>query len=484
MSDLQAPRVSEWQRLHPSAVAVWAVERLRAALFGLIAAGASRRFWVIGLVSVGILVLGVGMAVLRQRRFRFRIEGDALVIRDGVIQVRHTVIPLERIQSVDIVEKLRHRIFGVVELRAEAVGGQQAEASLVALSKDEAEGLRRRLLRLQQVDVDRVEPIPVLAKLGPRDLVLAGITGGRVAVFAVLLGYLDDLLPGDVFELLFRRAFERAESGGSLVLYLLLPLVIIVGISVALSLAATAFRYWDFTVTREHERLVITRGLFDKRRSAIPLKRLQAVRVVENPIRRLLKLASLTVVVAGYSGPREEIEETSMLLPIASRDRAVAIAAELTGVPEIAARRFDRFPARSLVPRFIASLVGPSVLFGPVALVEASIPGSRSSIALYGLIIGLALAFLSVAGWRAKGLALSIPPQFILFRSGAIFRRTIFIPLANVQNLSVRSGPVSRVLSLATLTFGVPKVPTTTSGLDRTVAFNSFEALATGLSAK
>lgn len=473
----QQPSLPEWQRLHPSAAAIWTVERMRTAVFGLIAAGASRRLWIIGAVSVGILVAGVGLAVLRQRRFLFRIEGSALVVRDGVIQVRHTVIPLERIQSVDIVEKLRHKIFGVVELRAEAIGGQQTEASFVALPRDAAEDLRRRLLRLREAEQSMVDESPVLAKLGPRDLALAGLTGGRVAIFAVILGYLDDLLPGDMFELLFRRAFQRAESGGSWVAYLLVPVAVIFGVSVALSLVATALRYWDFTVTHEEERLLITRGLLDKRRSAIPLKKLQAVRVVENPIRRLFRLASLTVVVAGYSGPREEVQETSMLLPIARRDKAIAIASRLTGIPEPIGE-FQGTPARAMVPRLVVSALISLVVMAVGRL--GMWPPDYRFITTAGVVLMVFLIGMSFAGWRAR--AYSFTDRFVVLRSGVVIRRTTLIPLTNVQNLKINAGPLNQALGLASLTFGVPKSPSKAWGLDREEAFNSFEAFSEDLS--
>ena len=56
---------------------------------------------------------------MRWWRFRWRLDPGALVIEQGLLQRRRRVIPLERIQSVDLVTGLPHRVLGVTEVRVE-----------------------------------------------------------------------------------------------------------------------------------------------------------------------------------------------------------------------------------------------------------------------------------------------------------------------------------------------------------------------------
>ena len=62
--------------------------------------------------------------------------------------------------------------------------------------------------------------------------------------------------------------------------------------------------YYDFTVTEKNNRLIITRGLLEKKRVTIPLHRVQAVKIVENPFRQMLGLATVVVESAGGSFTR------------------------------------------------------------------------------------------------------------------------------------------------------------------------------------
>src|SRR4029453_19670997 len=109
----------------------------------------------------------------------FRADSRPPHPRGGLLQRWERTIQLPRIQSVDVVQKLTHRAFGVVELRIEVVGGQSTEAPLVALTPDEATRLRALLMSDLADEGESSEP--PLVRMQPRDLPVAGRTGGRVA---------------------------------------------------------------------------------------------------------------------------------------------------------------------------------------------------------------------------------------------------------------------------------------------------------------
>ncbi|NIP78504.1 MAG: PH domain-containing protein, partial [Gemmatimonadetes bacterium] len=78
--------------------------------------------------------------------FRYRLEGDELIIDSGVLSRRRRVIPLARIQNVDLKRSALERLAGVAELRLEtASGGSDTEAGLAVLSLDEAHALQAQL---------------------------------------------------------------------------------------------------------------------------------------------------------------------------------------------------------------------------------------------------------------------------------------------------------------------------------------------------
>jgi putative membrane protein len=409
------------------------------------------------------LALALGGPVVRWLRFRYTIAGDLLVLEGGLLFRWRREIPFARVQSVDVVQKLRHRLFGVVELRIEVVGGRATEASFPALQPAEAERLRSIVLSGEQA-LSVPEASPHLARMTPADLLLAGATGGRVAVVALMLGYAQQLLPE---EAAYGYAERLARSGLVAIVLLLAGFLIV---SVAVSLVATVVVYWDFTVRREGRRVVITRGLLEHRRALIPLHRLQALRVAENPMRRLLGLASVSAVLAGYTANREEGEETSVVLPVARRDQALALVGQLLGLDtELATLELEGVSSRALVRRLVYAAGGTLAL----GMAAVAVIGARGAVAFVALPLGAVWAWMS---WR--GMAHALSGEHVFVRSGALGRRLYVVPVANVQHLELKSSPLQRVLSLATLRLRIPKASPTVTDLIETRADERFDALA------
>lgn len=442
---MQAPTPSDdpggAKRLDPAAVGVWIAEIVgRFAfpiVFVLLFGGQSLRLFAV------FVTIGIGASVVRYLRFRYRLEPNALVVEGGVLQTWRRVIPFARIQSVDVVEKLRHRLFGVVELRIEAAGGRETEAALVALRPDEAERVRSRLLAHTGVPPRPDVVVPPLIKLHPRMLLLAGVTGGRVAILAVLLGYGVDLVSEETAVRLLSRL------GGAGIGRIVLIIALFVAVAVVISIVATLLVYWDFTITRDAERLTITRGLLERRRAVVPLGRLQAIRMEENLVRWVLGLASLRAVSAGRPRQAEDEQETSVLLPVGTRRVAVAMIGSLLDVPaEQLLTRLERPPTRAVVPRILGAVAVGTVI-GVLAVIAAGRVG-----AVAFAVVPLALA-LAVVSWRTLGATFERGTAVV--RSGVFVRRTLVMPVGNLQHLSLTVSPPQRPLGLATLRLSIPR---------------------------
>ncbi len=435
------------RRLRPSAVPIWFLYdtgRLILGLIPLLVVG--------GGLSPVLLLVGLFMLIspaIKYSRFRYDILGNTLVVEGGFISRWRRVIPRERVQSIDVVEKLRHRAFGVVELRIEAVGGKQTEAALVALLPDEADRIRHWASGgIQDLSRDAAaqDTSPTLARLTGSDLLLAGITGGRVAVLAALIGYGQEVIGENSFDAVTTFA-GRLLPGASLVVVISLLVALTLALSLLFSIALTILIYWDFTLRLEDNRLVITRGLLERRRAQIPLRRVQAIQVDENIVRRWLGLASLTVVVAGYSSEGQENEESSVLLPLGRREKAWRVAGEILGAPNLASDTLERSPSRAVFRAgVLPGLLGLTA--GTVARLFLGGPGA----AVY-LVVPLSWTF----GWllwrcREHGLV----PGYVLIRSGFLVRRTSVVPEANIQHLQLTWSILQRALRLATVKVHIP----------------------------
>src|SRR5690606_24260906 len=65
-------------------------------------------------VAVAVLAL---VAVWRYFTYRYRIDGDSLFIRSGLLERSLRQVPFSRIHNVELRQSLLHRAFGVAEVK-------------------------------------------------------------------------------------------------------------------------------------------------------------------------------------------------------------------------------------------------------------------------------------------------------------------------------------------------------------------------------
>lgn len=456
------------RQLHAAAVPIWVMYDAGRFFFALIPA------ILLGGIQPALLVVipfVIGAPLVRFRRFHYQLTDGTLMVEGGLINRWRRVIPRERVQSVDVIEKLRHRAFGVVEVRVEAIGAQQTEAALVALTRGEADRIKRWATGEGTggaASEGDVRTHPVLARLTPADLVISGVTGGRVAVLAVLLGYAQEFVGEQTLQQA-RSLVQALMPDTSMVTAAAIFVLALLTISLLLSVIATVFVHWDFTLTLEDDRLVITRGLLERRRAQIPLHRVQAVEIHENLLRRAFGLASLTVVVAGYNQQGQQDERTNVLLPIGRHKVAWSVAARVLRAPsEVDTFLLTPRPRRALHKNLLLVTL-PAGLAGVVATVLGGVVG-----ALVFLLVPL-LWTGQYLGHRAAGHG--IYDDFVLIRSGVVVRTTSIVPRVNLQHLQMVWSALQAGFGLATIRLHIPRSVPRAGDMDRTEATRWFNRL-------
>lgn len=448
-------------RLHPAVLVIWPFNQIFPIAVLLVAGNLT------GMIALVLLAGSVITGLIRYRRFSWRLEEGSLVIEQGLIQHRRRVIPLERVQSVDLVRKVRHRLFGVVEVRVEAIGGSATEGKLDALAQDEAVRLRAALLAARETGrvtgaaaaaleerSERAEqPAGELVHLRPTRLVLAGLTGGRVGVVAAMLGAAEQLL-GNRITQLFSRLPNVLDPTGLIGLALVIAVL-----AFLLSVLATAVAYWDFRLIREQDQLRVRRGLLEQRVDTVPLRRIQSVRVEENLVRRLLGYAAVKVDIAGKAGGNDA-RDTGLLLPLGTRAEAHALVAGLLDAPEMGNVRLEPMPIRARDRRLIRAAVVTLVLAAAAGVIAelvgdqvASVSGALGTLAL----VGVPAVIAALDAYRALGAA--HVAGTVIGRAGVLVRRTAYVPIRNLQMLKLTATPFQRRRGLATLGLEIARSP-------------------------
>jgi len=439
------------RHLHPVAMLVGAIRTVRRWIGGLVFPGVllllSQGF---SLRTVALLVLAilVGAALaalwgfLSWRATTYAVTGNSFRLKQGVLQKNERTIPLDHVQSVDTVQGIVQRAFGVYEVRIETAGGGASEpdASLSALDREAAQTLRLEIEGSQRERSEEAEGPTVIRRLSTRDLLVAGATSGQIGVaFSVLaVGYqfLDDFLSED----LVRRLLETLAPSWLMVLLILIPVGLLLAWSLAI--AGTVLAYTGFTLSREGNFLYIKRGLLERREATIPLSRIQAIRVSEGVMRQPFGLASLRVESAGYG---EDAGVSTMLFPLLPRD-------EVEGLLVDAAPEFAVKPALKSLPR---RALRRYVFRSTFSYLVIALAGTLVSFLAFESALGLLALFLlppaAAYGWlcyRDAGWAFELDRLVVRYRS--LGRKTAIAPRRRLQSREVARSPFQRRVGLAT----------------------------------
>jgi putative membrane protein len=437
---------AEPRRLHRAAIAVYAVQALREAalpllvLIGVSALGGGLderalirglAFMVIGVVAAAVL------GYLGWITTTWWVTAEAIHLRQRLIGIKETDVPLSRIQSLDLEAGPVQRLFGVQEAHVQTGGGgKRGEIVLKAVGADDLRDLRSLLAGRTLVAPER-PAAHAERRLTRRMLLVAALTAGQLGVILPALAGFFQLVQSSIDEEDAIRLLPHTPAAAILGA---------IGLLVAawlLSVAGAVVAFAGFTVTREGDRLRIRRGLLARREATVPVERVRAVEVVEGVLRLPFGLAALRMEVIGHA---DEPAAAQTLFPLLGRagvrpflDRLLPeLADDLDGLeppPGRAARRYALPPAAAGLLAGAAAwaftAAGPWVL--PAALVLGG----------YGL-----LRF-RTAGWRLRDGRLAI-------RHLRLARTTVLGPAANREWHEVAQNPFQRRARLADLvvTFG------------------------------
>src|SRR3712207_1785413 len=439
---------SEVRHLHPAAMLIAAIKTVRrwigAAAIPGVAALAGGGWQMTTLILVGVLVIITGSAVwgfLSWRATTYEVSGGAFHLRQGVVQKNERTIPLDHVQSVDTVQGLIQRLFGVVEVRVETAGGGASEpdASLAALDRADAEALRREIEGSRRVPVEVAEGSNVPRRLRTRELLVAGATSGQIGVALSLIAVASQLLDDVLSEGLARRLVETfAPRSVTVVLLLVLALGLLAWL---LAIGGTVLAYTGFTLSRDGEFLYIRRGLLERREATIPLGRIQAVRISEGLLRQPFGLASLRVESAGYGEDAGVSAVMFPLLPFGEVQELLRAAA-----PEFAvAPPLEPLPRRALRRYLFRAIVPALVLAAAGALISYLVFGSALGLLLFALAPPSALY-----GWlRFRDAGWALAGDRLVVRSRGLARVTVVATRRRLQSRSVLQNPFQRRLGLA-----------------------------------
>jgi putative membrane protein len=455
------PQDGQDHRLHPLSWLFVLIAQLKQFILPLIVllfAGRSDKNDLYGLIAVVVLVI---VSLAQYFTYRYRLRGDAIVVRSGWLHRSVREIPYARIHNVNLHQSLLHRLFGVAEVRLESAGGIKPEAQMRVLRLDQAEALEA-LVRQRghatgdaaHAGIDAVEPPPLLA-LSNRELVRLGLISNRgMLVVAAALGALAQT--GDnVFGVLVDRwgkvafgwleglAGAHAHDSPVAIAFAVCSLVLIALVLVRLLSVVLAFlQYHGFILREDDARIRVERGLLTRYRSSAKRRRIQSWSLHEGVLHRWFKRRSLRVQTASRQGGEAGQQSLKELAPVATPARCDELIHHFlpgAGWDALAWQPLHRHAWRRIaVPGLLLVAMGTSALawrFGPVGLAG--------------------LALLPLQMWRARRIAAACGyacnGRLVAWRTGWLSKTWSFAEIGKIQAVRLSRSPLDRRLGMASL---------------------------------
>jgi putative membrane protein len=459
----------EWHRLHPAtpllkggialiAILGIIVANLRERLVEWLIPGAEcppgvceedpisiilERYLLLALLGIAVLlVVIIGLFWMSWRMHTFRVTGEVVEVRSGVLFRSHRKARLDRIQGINISRSLFARIFGAAKLEISAAGSD-ANVQLAYLSSANADGLRAEILarasgiRAREA-ADAVAAAEGAAAAAPdaERANLAEVARQRLAEFAA--PELDPNLapPQSVVTMHVGRLIGSTALGAGTMIFVVAIAAVLVALSVTgagvfvfLGLIPMLFGLGSFLVNRVVKSLRysiaatpdgvrVGFGLLSTTNETIPPGRIHAVEITQELLWRPFDWWTVRVNLASHSSAKGAAgQQSTTILPVGSR-------AEVLNVLELVLPSLVTDETRLLIESGLA----------PARADDGFTTSPRRG------------ALLRWFSWRRNGFLLH--PDAVVLRRGAVWRSLTVVPTARTQSVAAHQGPLERLLRL------------------------------------
>ncbi|MCP2635363.1 PH domain-containing protein [Microbacterium sp. HD4P20] len=390
------------------------------------------------LAVLAVLILLVAGFYLSWRFHTFRITGDDVEVRSGILFRTQRRAPLDRVQGVNLTRPMIARLLGMAKL--EVVGaGTDANVKLEYLSTANAEAVRADILRLASgrrlADAAAPGGAPDAARAAGGRVAALGQTVGRELTGLIEGSEAPVAVPESVVSIPVGRLVASHIISMSTVFLVLGTVAVIIGVSQGVTWLLFAFvpgligfgAYWVRSIVRSLRYSIaptpdgvrITFGLLTTVTEIVPPGRVHAVEVTQPILWRpfgwwTIRINRLT----GRSASDTSTDQFTTVLPVGT-------AADVERV---------------------LRLLQPSVPDDEWAVIaHEGMSGSGKSDVFTN---SPARAWwIRPFSYRRRGFRLT--RDLLLLRRGVVWRKLAILPLARLQSFALHQGPLDRLTRVA-----------------------------------
>jgi len=423
--------------------------------------------WKLGLLAIALFLIAVVGTMIYHRRFRFRIEDDAVRVRRGLLEKKELRVRFARVQSVQIGQPFYFKPFDLVRFTLETPGGKESEVELPGIPRHLAQDMRDRIVGLQNdpsgaLDREGPEPSESIGTSGAPSAALYeastwrlfrhGLSSNQIWLLAGLAAWF--------FGSFSERIGEWADSQGwfryldpipyefLLVAFVALAITVL-GTLLLLSGVLSVIRFHGFRLSDRGDRLVGIGGLLDQREQTVKREKITGLTVKQSALGRLL--GCWQIVVRQTSSVEEGMpgQKTSFIIPGLNN-------ADLSLTDDLV--RGWRVPARfqKISARFRRIYWIRLAAFGVLASVLWAWKSGQAPISVL-LPVGLLALVLGAVHLRWRHWGWSLQAGQLWVKRGFLGRSQEVFDLDRVQQVQIRRSRYQRRHDLANLVLVLPQ---------------------------
>lgn len=290
-------------------------------LIWLVKIDSHNKLFIYGGILTFVLIIAV-ISYLQYYFFTFHIdkENAEFVIQKGVLNKTRITIQLHKIQQVNINQSLIQRFINVYKLEIDTAGSDKKEATISAISHELAIILKEELMYqskrdsyIHQVD-DTIELSSTQIKISLFSLIKIGFTSNYVKSFALLLLFFSTIME-NIRQLSDNKLINEDDVSGYLNKFSLYSSIgigvgIIIMMVLVLNLVRTVIKYFDFTIQKSKESILLSYGLLATKKTLLNPNKVQNIKITQNYFQKKLDILSIEVhqVISEYNKIKDKIE--------------------------------------------------------------------------------------------------------------------------------------------------------------------------------
>ena len=471
-------------------------ELLMPLVFGFVGAASGSWFW--GVIAIVAFAFSMLRTLIRYFTLRYEVAAGELVLNEGLIFKNQRIVPLAKIQNIDLMQNVLHRIFRVAEVRLETASGSEAEAVLRVLTETQVAALRqavfgsRPLARSAAGATHLQNGIPIAAQVLPESqamtarpdgtapplaesaapgagsdsavvpllkislawLIVAGLAGNRgwlmigVAIGTVYQFDLHERLLPQQWEAwlpVMRWSWTDVLNHWPSLLSLAAVAFLLLKV---LGAAWYIYRFYGYQLKRHGSDLQVSAGLISRYSMSVPRQRIQFISIHRPWVLGWFRFVSIRIETAGGAGGGEESRENlarTWFIPVVPASQVPRLLHEIR-------------PGLTLVEdqmQWQGTAVGTrSRLLRLALLISVVAVGLCGYVwGMWGLVPGGLVAAHQVwyALRRSQSLRYARTDFGVVFRSGILYRKLSCTFFDRIQTLRWSQSPFDRRWKMASL---------------------------------